>query len=916
MKLRRLQKLLAIVIAYAMIFTLASAAFAVTAMSVNDFTDLPDRSHYTYDGLVAAINNGIMIGDGTGRIMPSQIITRVEAATYLVRVMGATVKADISHVRDFEHGKWYDNEGSLAIAVQMGLLDVENGMVYPDRDITREEAFEMMARAFKATGGTDADLEGFPDSNQIDSKYFYSIASLVKGGYVRGSARGGAAYIDPKEKVTRGDFATLFGRVFDNFISVSGTFTDVPTGNTVIKTGDVTLRNLTVRGDLIIGEGASSGSGVTLDGVTVEGNLIARGGNISVSGDIKSIIVANSTVRLNLNASAKIGTLIVASDNITVNTSLNSEIENLWINGRNAAVKGFVSIENAYINAAGAIIESSPANAVIAENLTANIAGVNVSGTVTSTANRPTLTLTLGSGARGFSSLDALYAETKKLAATNHIIIEINIVPNASLVIDRINFPGNNHVTVKADTGFGASLDRGVIISRNNVTLDGLSFSVTDTRNITQLGNLFCVIAVDGSNAGANNTDINISNITIRNCNIVFENYGAGANIATVYFDGNTTSKNLVTGSTIDVTGQSLPYDTLGVHAATVTIHNSIIKSNDRALLISQGGTLSANDVIITGTTKLYGMSDAAVQLNLGKGTVTSIENAFGTAFGGYSNLRAGTAKNLIDSLIGTYIKTEGEYTAHGLKLRDYRTALAELYYKDESGYVWSMFEDSRIFAYCNMPVSGTFSASKMYMLVDANASTLTTEDARYLKANGALSETFTEMKPLTSTRTMVANMPALNDYVTYKVIDMSPYIGEVRGLVADVENSPYAVVTYFAANGTEAGTDDSTRAGNLNATRTGNINLTATTDTDIEIFLYLILTRATLGEGMEAWNYINGVGESVELGTDTNTAVNALAANRQRFILDVTDADNILIIKGNDGNYLYLIVTVAVSAS
>jgi hypothetical protein len=910
MKLRRLQRLLAAVIAYAMIFTLTTTAFAGTA-NVEDFTDLPARSNYTYDGLVAAINNGIMIGDGTGRIMPSHIITRVEAATYLVRVMGATVKADVSHIRDYQRGTWYDNEGSLAIALQMGLLDVENGMIYPEREITREEAFEMMARAFKASGGVAADLEEFPDANDIDKKYFDSIASLVKGGYVRGAVRGNTVIIDPKAKVSRGDFATLFGRVFDTYISAAGLYTDVFAGNTVIRAGDVTLRNLVVRGDLIIGEGAANGDGVTLDNVTVEGNLIARGGNISVNGDVNHIVIANNTVKLNLNSGSNVGALTVVGDNITVNTSRGSDIGTLTINGRNATVKGFVSIDDAFVNATGTVIESSPANTVIADNLTANIAGAQVSGTVTSTANRPTITLTLGSGIRSFSSLESLYAETAKLAATNHLIIEINSVPNAQIVIDRVNFPGNNNVTLKADTGFVAALDRGVSIRRNNVTLDGLSFSITDPRNIPRVGNTLCVIAVDGSGIGVNSANVTISNTTIRNCSIVFENYGAGANVAAVYFDGATTSKNSVVGSTINVTGQSLPYDTLGVHASTVTIHNTVIKSNDLALMITQGDALAATDVVISGTTKLYGMADAAVQLNLNKSVVASAENAFGTPFGGYSNLSAGAHRTLIGSIISSYIKTDVDYTAHGLKLRDYRTVLSELYYMDENGYVWSMFEDSRVFSYCNMPVSGTFSANRMYMFVDSNVSVLTTGDARYLRANGTLSNTFTDMKPLTSTRTMVANMPALNDNVTYKVIAMSPYVGDVRGLVADVDDSPYDVLTYFAANGTETTSSDSATAGNLNAARTGNISLAASSGSDINIFLYLSLTRATLGDDMLAWNYANGTGSVTVIDVDTNIAANPLAANRQRYTLDVVSADNILIIKGHDGNYLYLVVTV-----
>lgn len=349
--IKRPKQVFAVLIVYVMVFTLGMSALAATP---TDFTDLPDGTHYSYSGVIAAIQNGIMHGDGNGHFMPDKIMKRVEAATYLVRVMNGKTKADISGITDYAFGSWYDNEGSLAIAIDMGLIDIVNGKANPDDEITREEAFEMMARAINAVGGTDEDLEKFPDTKDISNKYKKSIASLVSGGYVHGSTLNGAVIMNPKALITRAEFATLFGNVFEQYITKSGVYTSVSAGNVVINGGGITLKNANITGDLIIGDGAED---VTLDNITVDGRVIVRGGNVNIGGQIEYLTIVNKNSRATLDADAEIGMLLVDGDYVTVNTSLGSLVNTLMINGKSAKISGYVIIDNAYINAAGAVIE-------------------------------------------------------------------------------------------------------------------------------------------------------------------------------------------------------------------------------------------------------------------------------------------------------------------------------------------------------------------------------------------------------------------------------------------------------------------------------------------------------------------------------------------------------------------------------
>ena len=66
----------------------------------------------------------------------------------------------------------------------------------------------------------------------------------------------------------RNDFAVLMDNIVKNYIKTAGTVTTLAPGSVMISVPDVTLKNVTVKGDLIIGDGVGNGD-ITLDGVKV-----------------------------------------------------------------------------------------------------------------------------------------------------------------------------------------------------------------------------------------------------------------------------------------------------------------------------------------------------------------------------------------------------------------------------------------------------------------------------------------------------------------------------------------------------------------------------------------------------------------------------------------------------------------------
>ena len=78
---------------------------------------------------------------------------------------------------------------------------------------------------------------------------------MVNNGYVHGSN----GKIQPKGLITREEFAQLMDNMIKQYISESDTYTEVAEGNVMINVEDVTLKDVTVKGDLIIGDGVGNG---------------------------------------------------------------------------------------------------------------------------------------------------------------------------------------------------------------------------------------------------------------------------------------------------------------------------------------------------------------------------------------------------------------------------------------------------------------------------------------------------------------------------------------------------------------------------------------------------------------------------------------------------------------------------------
>ena len=268
------KRILAMLLAVASCLSLAvSASAASTARKATDFKDF-DRNAWYADAVSAAVDNGLLYGKSSTIIDPNGAMTRAEMAAIINRSFGCYVKADISKYKDVSKSKWYFDD--IAMSVQMGTYNGRSSSsMAPDAPITREEAMTVVARALELDYDAYAktDLSKFSDRDKISNWALPYVRAMVGADYIHGRTRG----LAPLDNITRAEFAQIFYNIIGTYIVSKGTYDKDIKGSVLIRTDEVTLKDMTVDGDLIVGCGAADGK-ITLDNVTVKGRLLVWGG--------------------------------------------------------------------------------------------------------------------------------------------------------------------------------------------------------------------------------------------------------------------------------------------------------------------------------------------------------------------------------------------------------------------------------------------------------------------------------------------------------------------------------------------------------------------------------------------------------------------------------------------------------------
>lgn len=269
------KRILALFLAAVSCLSLAVSASAANTVNrkATDFRDY-DRTAWYAEAVSAAVDNGLLYGKSSTTLDPNGDMTRAEMAAIINRSFGCYKAADISQYKDVAKSKWYYND--VALAVQMGTYNGRSSSsMAPDAPITREEAMTVVARAleldYEAYAKTD--LSKFADAKNVSAWALPYVRAMVGADYIHGRTKG----LEPLDNITRAEFAQIFHNIIGTYITEKGNYGKDIKGSVLIRTEDVTLKDMTVDGDLIVGCGAADGK-IVLDNVTVKGRLLVWGG--------------------------------------------------------------------------------------------------------------------------------------------------------------------------------------------------------------------------------------------------------------------------------------------------------------------------------------------------------------------------------------------------------------------------------------------------------------------------------------------------------------------------------------------------------------------------------------------------------------------------------------------------------------
>ena len=269
------KRILALFLAAVSCLSLAVSASAANtvARKATDFRDF-DRTAWYAEAVSAAVDNGLLYGKSSSIIDPNGDMTRAEMAAIINRSFGCYKTADISQYKDVSKSKWYYKD--VALAVQMGTYNGRSSSsMAPDAPISRQEAMTVVARALELDYDAYAktDLSAFSDRSEISNWALPYVRAMVGADYIHGRGK----ILAPQDNITRAEFAQIFYNIIGTYIVSKGTYDKDIKGSVLIRTDEVTLKDMTVDGDLIIGCGAADGK-ITLDNVTVTGRLLVWGG--------------------------------------------------------------------------------------------------------------------------------------------------------------------------------------------------------------------------------------------------------------------------------------------------------------------------------------------------------------------------------------------------------------------------------------------------------------------------------------------------------------------------------------------------------------------------------------------------------------------------------------------------------------
>lgn len=284
-----------------------SCGAAIVSASGNDpvYSDVPEN-YWGYEAITKWSTDAynILVGDGKGHFYPNDPITAEQLAWLNGNILGIA-EADAK----------FDGDGK--------------------RELTRAEAVAIIAKAF-CIEPLDNAKDTFADNASIPAEYRGYVNAMKAAGYVAGVGNNTFA---PDTTYTRASALQIVYNMISDITDKDVSNVKAPESYVIRKAG-VQLKDATIDGNLIIGNGVGNGE-ATLENVTVKGKLVVFGGgsnSIIVRGksNIPTVDIYKTTgeaARIKVEGEAVVQTVTVAESSKAI---INGAITNLVVDGNNS----------------------------------------------------------------------------------------------------------------------------------------------------------------------------------------------------------------------------------------------------------------------------------------------------------------------------------------------------------------------------------------------------------------------------------------------------------------------------------------------------------------------------------------------------------------------------------------------------
>ncbi|CAI6045882.1 hypothetical protein PAECIP112173_01195 [Paenibacillus sp. JJ-100] len=295
------------------------------------------QGHWAEHAVMRMQDMALIKGYADGTFRPSERISRAEFVVMLDRVFGFAGGPGSASYTDISEKNWYYD--AISRASGSGIIQgTDETDLSPMIPITRQDALVMADRAFqlsRASENETSDLT-FKDEKDVDDYARQAIKYFIDNKIVNGYN----GKLTPRSNITRAEAATILSSLVAGIQNKPGTYQSNVEGNLIVRSADVTLKNTTVHGNLLLAEGIGEGT-VTLDGVTVTGSVIVKGGgshSIQIHNSKLNRMVVDkrsSPVHVQMTGPTQVEELIVERQ-ATMDLSSDSTIQILQVNSKAA----------------------------------------------------------------------------------------------------------------------------------------------------------------------------------------------------------------------------------------------------------------------------------------------------------------------------------------------------------------------------------------------------------------------------------------------------------------------------------------------------------------------------------------------------------------------------------------------------